>query len=248
MIDVNSFLSNNWASCEDASAYDFTSIIEGVKVCSRINNLSSIIVDYDKKEAIFTSEHLIYLDEAVISDYKRTCANPYWSLLDEKTMEQLSFIQKDYFKLRDVMSEEEYNKHICIVDYPISIRGRNFYINSRFSPLVVHPGGVIRLGLFVFSPSNKKELSCMVISPSRRRWSYDYAKRAFQEFDLGVKLSVTDKAILQRAKKGMSNEEIANDLFLSLNTIKSHKLHIFKKLGVTTITEALVVIGNYNLL
>lgn len=46
----------------------------------------------------------------------------------------------------------------------------------------------------------------------------------------------------------MSNEEIADDLYLSLNTVKSHKMHIFKKLNVANITEALLVVGNYQLL
>ena len=46
----------------------------------------------------------------------------------------------------------------------------------------------------------------------------------------------------------MSNEEIAADLFISVNTVKSHKLRIFKKLNVNSIAEALVIIGNYHLL
>lgn len=46
----------------------------------------------------------------------------------------------------------------------------------------------------------------------------------------------------------MTNEEIANSLCLSVNTVKTHRMHIFKKLNVTTITEALAVVGNYQLI
>ncbi|MCQ2147633.1 MAG: helix-turn-helix transcriptional regulator [Bacteroidales bacterium] len=108
--------------------------------------------------------------------------------------------------------------------------------------------GITKLGLFSFSPSSKKEMSFLVITSSGKRWSFDFEARTFQEFNLDLKLTIAEKAILQRARKGMSNEEIADDLYLSLNTDKSHKMHIFKKLNVSNITEALVVIGNYQLL
>lgn len=147
-----------------------------------------------------------------------------------------------------MMSEDEYLQHLCIMDYPISIKGKKFFINSRFTPLRMRDDGITKLGLFSFTPSSKKEMSFLVITSSGKRWSYDFEARTFQEFDLGLKLSIAEKAILQRAKKGMSNEEIADDLYLSLNTVKSHKMHIFKKLNVANITEALLVIGNYQLL
>lgn len=53
---------------------------------------------------------------------------------------------------------------------------------------------------------------------------------------------------MERIKKGMTNEEIASNLNLSVPTIKTHRMRIFKKLSVKTIAEALTVIGNYNLL
>lgn len=61
-------------------------------------------------------------------------------------------------------------------------------------------------------------------------------------------MSLVEKAILHRARKGMTNEEIAHNLFFSVNTVKTHRMRIFKKLKVDTITEALTVIANYQLL
>lgn len=248
MINVNNFLSNNSVNGSTAGGLDIPSIIAGIKACSRVNDISSIIVDFDNRTPVFLSDNLIYLEEAAVSDYKRTCENPYWSLISEATLEVLSHVQNDYSVLKTMMSKEEYEGHLCITDYPIYIRGREFYINSRFTPIQLHDDGKIKLGVFSFAPSNKKELSLLVIATSGKRWIYDFGKRNFQEFDLRVKLTLTERAILQRARKGMSNEEIAKDLFLSLNTIKSHKLHIFKKLNVASISEALIVVGNYKLL
>ena len=248
MINVNAFLSNGTPDSTVAEQSDYSDIIESVQACSRVNHMSYVLIDFDKHHPIYMSESLIYLDEAGLADFKRPSENPYWTLVDDDTLETLALIHHDYSRMRNMMSNEEYRQHLCIMDYPISIKGKKFFINSRFTPLRMREDGITKLGLFSFTPSSKKEMSFLVITSSGKRWSYDFEARTFQEFDLGLKLSVAEKAILQRAKKGMSNEEIADDLYLSLNTVKSHKMHIFKKLKVANITEALVVIGNYQLL
>lgn len=248
MINVNDFLSNGVPGISTPDISDYTDIIDSVKACSRVNHMSYVLVDYDMHHPIYMSENLLYIDEALLADFKRPSENPYWSLVSDNTLELLSHVHDDYSHMRDMMSKEEYLKHLCIMDYPITIKGKEFFINSRFTPLRMREDGITKLGLFSFSPSSKKEMSFLVITSSGKRWSYDFEARSFQEFNLDLKLTIAEKAILQRARKGMSNEEIADDLYLSLNTVKSHKMHIFKKLNVSNITEALVVIGNYQLL
>lgn len=249
MKDIKNFLSNKAPSnnCQTQND-DYSVLIDGIRACSIANNLSSILIDFDKSEVLFISENLIYVDEATLNDFKRPSINPYWSLIDEITLDILSTVNEDYSKLKRMMTEEEYRRHLCIMDFPIIIRGKQFYIDSRFTPVRMRPDGAIKLGLFTFSPSSKRDMTFLVITTTGNRWSYDFHNRVFQEQNLGIRLSIAEKAVLLRAKKGMSNEEIANDLFLSQNTIKSHKMHIFKKLGVSSIAEALVVVGNYQLL
>ncbi len=46
--------------------------------------------------------------------------------------------------------------------------------------------------------------------------------------------------VLQLATKGSSNQEIADQLYLSLRTVQSHLNHIFNKLQVSSRTEAVV--------
>lgn len=66
------------------------------------------------------------------------------------------------------------------------------------------------------------------------------------------KISLRDKHIFQERKivrrilKGMTNEEIANHLNIGVNTVKSYRLRLFKKLNVNNITEAITVINNYH--
>lgn len=51
-------------------------------------------------------------------------------------------------------------------------------------------------------------------------------------------LSKRELEILQKLANGMTNKEIAEELFISTQTVKTHIAHIFNKLGVKDRTEA----------
>jgi DNA-binding CsgD family transcriptional regulator len=50
------------------------------------------------------------------------------------------------------------------------------------------------------------------------------------QFDI---LSTRERQILNMIRKGMTNADIAKELFISENTVKSHVSRLFKKLGIT---------------
>ena len=51
-------------------------------------------------------------------------------------------------------------------------------------------------------------------------------------------LTEREMDVLHRLVAGLSNPEIAEELFIALSTVKSHVNHIYGKLGVTRRTEA----------
>jgi DNA-binding NarL/FixJ family response regulator len=50
-------------------------------------------------------------------------------------------------------------------------------------------------------------------------------------------LSVREKQILKLYVEGMTNQQIADKLFISIRTVESHKNHIMQKLGVKSTVE-----------
>lgn len=54
-----------------------------------------------------------------------------------------------------------------------------------------------------------------------------------------LQLSKRELEVLQLMAEGLSNQEIADRLFLSLNTIKTHSLRLFSKMDVERRTQAI---------
>lgn len=50
-------------------------------------------------------------------------------------------------------------------------------------------------------------------------------------------LTAREEGVLRLVSQGMTNQEIADHLVLSLNTVKTHRLHVYQKLGLHTRAE-----------
>jgi len=64
--------------------------------------------------------------------------------------------------------------------------------------------------------------------------------RESEEVEAKGLLSHRELDILRLVAQGMNNEDIANELFLSVRTVKAHLTNIFNKFGVGCRTEAIV--------
>jgi len=61
-----------------------------------------------------------------------------------------------------------------------------------------------------------------------------------EESEVKGDLSHREIEILRLASKGMSNKDIADSLFLSIRTVKSHLTNIFNKMGASCRTDAII--------
>lgn len=63
----------------------------------------------------------------------------------------------------------------------------------------------------------------------------------------GESLSLREQEVLALLALGLSNPEIAEELFLSVDTIKTYVRRVFAKLGVNNRTNAALLAANYDL-
>ena len=158
---------------------ELEAMINAVDAQARINGSSTIVVDFDNHELLYKTDSLIYIDEVNIKDIKRSCTNPYWSLVSDETLSFLLSIRKAFELLDGMLYKKEYAHHVCTIDYPIILKGREIYIHQKFTPIYLRPDGITKIGLFSFTNSSKKKLDSMIITPSGKRFKFDLAKKIF---------------------------------------------------------------------
>lgn len=232
---------------EDNQNMALTQIVGVIDALSRLNSQSTFVIDFASHALVYKSKHLLYIDEASSADCQRECVNPYWALMADDVLEKYICVVDNYLLAGKDLSCEEYSNHVCVFDYPIIIRGHKLYITQKFTPIALRSDGAVRLGMYTICHSNKAEINCFIITQTNKRYRFDFSEGRFVDIGL-ITLSSVEKAILHRAKMGMTNEEIAQNLYISVNTVKTHRMRIFRKLHVETITEALTVVANYHLL
>ena len=82
-----------------------------------------------------------------------------------------------------------------------------------------------------------------VLAPQVAGPVIDRARTAQQAGSRGSALSASQVAILRLISRGHSNREIASEVHLSENTVKTHVQEIFRKLGVRNRVEAAILAG-----
>jgi DNA-binding NarL/FixJ family response regulator len=65
---------------------------------------------------------------------------------------------------------------------------------------------------------------------------------------LPIPLSPREMEVLKLLARGLSNQQIANDLFISLSTVKNHVHHIIEKLGASDRVQAVILAMEYDLI
>jgi DNA-binding CsgD family transcriptional regulator len=112
-----------------------------------------------------------------------------------------------------------------------------------------------------FDKEGNSWLVACVLSPSPHS-SFGHAfirhrtGRNFSEYSFGthrweertLELTEREKEILLLTMKGHTIGQIASELCLSAHAVKYHRMHIYEKLGVENMAEALAVANNYGLL
>ncbi|MGB3735282.1 MAG: response regulator transcription factor [Ilumatobacter sp.] len=71
--------------------------------------------------------------------------------------------------------------------------------------------------------------------------------KVVDERDLGSTLTEREREVLALLSEGVTNREIAAELYLSIDTVKTHVRKVFTKLGVGNRTQAAIVARDYGL-
>jgi FixJ family two-component response regulator len=86
-----------------------------------------------------------------------------------------------------------------------------------------------------YEPSHLLEAVAKAIDRAKELRQHNGKARKFME--LVESLTTRERDVARLVATGKFNKEIADELFVSLATVKSHRTHVFEKLGVANATE-----------
>jgi DNA-binding CsgD family transcriptional regulator len=149
-------------------------------------------------------------------------------------------------------------KHKELIGYAISMAALllilnlleyNFTIIQHKNNLYI---GIISLiftflGIWISQKLSKPEIKTVVIEKEiivQKNMNFSINQNELEQ----RKISKRELEVLQLMAEGLSNQEIASRLFVSLNTIKTHSSKLFEKLEVKRRTQAIEIAKNLGLL
>lgn len=149
------------------------------------------------------------------------------------------------------------NKHRDTILYGISLAFLLFFlkwIELRFiiinHTLEIYIGLIAilftGLGIWLALKLTKPKIETQIIEKEISVRSADFSVNEEAMNELGI--SKRELEVLQLMAEGLSNQEIAERLFVSLNTIKTHTSNLFEKLDVKRRTQAVEKAKRLNLI
>jgi len=131
-------------------------------------------------------------------------------------------------------------------DHPLFLKGLTEVLKTEFLILGLAANGEELLDLL-------KELQLKVLAGEivfcepKKEAQFHINRLPYHHLTDQYKLSVRELEIISLIKKGLTSNEIANDLFISINTVEAHRKHIFKKLQLKNIQGLLEFAHKYSL-
>lgn len=228
-----------------------------VKLCvsmadamARSTNCSLYIIDYNRKDFLYVSPNQLFLCGYTPEEVRQRGYGFYFDVVPKEELRMLFEINEAGFGFYDKLPIEKRLDYI--IEYDFHIRpseGHTHLIHHKLAPMLLDRAGNLWLALCTVSLSPNKETGNVLISNKDRSECFRYSfegKRWHKQ--PAIELTERERDILQLSVKGLSNNEIAECLFIDANTVKFHKKSLFQKLQAKNITEAIGIAGNLRLI
>lgn len=154
---------------------------------------------------------------------------------DESGLDILKYLQTSHSSVKTLVLSAHHEESVIFQAMQAGAKGYIFKINL-----------VQQLGEAINTLMNHK-----VYLPPEVATQFFHCFNAYSEklsnSEKQLDLTPREKEVLQYLVKGLSNEEIAQQLYITVATVKAHLTAIFNKLGVKNRTQAIVAALKTNL-
>ncbi len=207
---------------------------------SRLTYQSIYLIDYSKKSFLFVSDNPIFLCGNSPAEVLKKGYQHYFDNVPEQDIQLLKKINDDGFDFFENLSKEERLTHSISYDFHLKqSNGKPLLINHKLKPILLDKSSNPWIALCVVSISSHANAGNIKFKSDENGKQFEYNLETDRWVEAPhVKLKPREKDILLFSAQGLTMDQIADRLYVSIDTIKFHKKQIFSKLKVKSITEA----------
>ena len=228
---------------ENISEEDYrrtTQVIETIKSLSRMAYQSVYVIDYFRKDFLYVSDNPLFLCGLSPQEVQKQGFAFYCNHVPKEEVEMLLEINKAGFKLFNKTPANKRLNLFISYDFHIQDECSQLLINHKLSPILLAENGNLWLAACVVSLATQKTAGNFEAHMHGEDyfWTYSLESRKWEKAYNNV-LNEREKEILLLSAQGNTIDQIADKLYITNNTVKYHRKNLFKKIGVSTISEAL---------
>lgn len=234
---------NHTFSEEDKTDYSEQDkyFIQCLKTMENIMDIDAYIIDYVNKRIIYATKGCaVYLGKEVNANGSFGMEH-LDSLLIPEEVPGITVVNSKVHDFFYSLPKERRLKFYFTQSYKMRVRsGNTVLVNHRGSILSLTEKGALRLILCVLNLPTNEKVGNAFIKMTDTNMVYEFMPTSQKFVEVKTqKLTPKTNMILKLASNGKTETEIANQLGISVNTVKYHKKQIFSRLEVKNIAEAI---------
>lgn len=252
MVDINDFFSNKNTvkNISDDEQKRTGSYLESIKAFARTTYKSIYLIDYQDKGFEYVSDNPLFLCGHTAVEVKEMGYAFYFKYVLKEDLDLLLKINTIGFDFYEKIPLDERKYHTISYDFHLKNQeGKTILINQKLTPLFLTNEGKIWKAMCIISLSAEQNSGNIKIykKGDNKIFKYDL-EGGFWKATEKIKLSSREKEVLQYSTRGYTINEIAENIFVSPDTVKFHRRKLFDKLEVANISEAIAYATNNKLI
>lgn len=223
--------------------------IRSAEAFSRSSYQSVYIIDYFGQNFLYVSQNPMFLCGLSPDRVKELGYRFYLDFVPKDEQSLLLTLNKAGFAFYNDIPVTERKDWYISYDFHILNEGKKILINHKLTPLALTSDGRIWLALCVVSAATHTDAGHIEMHRvgTSEFFEYNINSRHWNKKQMPT-LTDGEKSVLTLSIQGYTMSEIADKICLSPDTIKKYRKHIFEKLEVRNISEAIVAATNNKLL
>lgn len=224
-------------------------LIDTIDAISRTTHQSLHIIDCFKRNFLYVSGNPLFLCGHTAEEVKSLGYSFYIEHVPEEEQSILLEIDKARFEFYGNIPVSERKKYTISCNIHLKHEKNKTLIEHKSTPIKLVENGKTWLAACTVSLASRGEAGCIEMRKidDANFWKYSIKDGCWTK-EQNVILNEKARKILSLSCQGYSMEEIAEQVHLSVCSIKFYRKKIFEKLNVKNITEAIAFASNHKLI